>query len=406
VPVICGAMILTIGMGARQSFGIFLKPISMDLNVGREVWSFGISVAALLMGAVSPFVLGVADRLGAAGAVPAAGVVSVVGMAVIAMVQGGVMLTIGNILSGIGLAAAGLGPIFGVVSRSTPVAQRSLALGIVTAGGSFGQFAIVPLASVIQARFGDWHLSMWILAAISALMVVLALGLREAARPAPVAGAPRQQSVGEALREAFALPGFWLLTFGFFVCGFHVTFVGTHLPPYISDQNVGLSLLGLNITPTELGGWAIGLVGLFNIIGSIMWGWLGGRHQRKDMLTLLYLLRSLSFIVFLLLPLSGFSVLLFAATLGFLWLGTVALTSGLVGYLFGPANLSMLFGIVFFSHQIGSFLGGWGGGKLFDLTGSYTAMWWISIGLGLFAALCNWPIRERPVARLMPKPAG
>jgi MFS family permease len=405
VPVICGAVILTIGMGARQSFGIFLKPISMDLGIGREVWSFGIAIAALLMGAVSPFVGGVADRFGAARTVAAGGAVYVLGMAAIAVAEGGVMLTVGNILSGIGMAAAGMGPIFGVVSRSTPAAKRSLALGIVTAGGSFGQFAIVPLASVVQARLGDWHMTMWILAAISVLMVLLALGLRGDARPAPAAGAPRPQSIGEALREAFAVPGFWLLTFGFFVCGFHVTFVGTHLPPYISDQNIGVSLLGLSVTPTELGGWAIGLVGLFNILGSILWGFLGGKYPRKDMLTLLYLLRSLSFIVFLLLPLNGFSVLLFSATLGFLWLGTVPLTSGLVGFMFGPANMAMLFGIVFFSHQVGSFIGGWGGGKLFDLTGSYTAMWWISVALGLFAALCNWPIRERPVARLMPKPA-
>jgi MFS family permease len=400
IPVFCGAIILTIGMGARQSFGIFLKPISEDLNVGRELWSFGIAVSALLMGLVSPFVGGVADRFGAARTIAAGGAVYVLGMALIAIAQEGVLLTLGNVLSGVGLAAAGLGPILGVVGRATPVVKRSVALGIVTAGGSFGQFAVVPLASVVQSRLGDWHLSMWILTALSCLMVLLAVGLREDAAPAPAAGAPKLQSIGEALREAFAVPGFWLLTIGFFVCGFHVTFVGTHLPPYISDQNVGLTLPGISVTPAELGGWAIGLVGLFNIIGALIWGWLGGRYQRKDMLALLYLLRSASFIVFLVLPLSGASVLIFAATLGFLWLGTVPLTSGLVGYMFGPRYMAMLFGIVFASHQVGSFFGGWGGGKLFDLTGNYTLMWWISIALGLAAALCNWPIRERPVARL------
>ena len=213
------------------------------------------------------------------------------------------------------------------------------------------------------------------------------------------------QSVGEALREAFAVPGFWLLTAGFFVCGFHVSFIGLHLPPYIADNAVGMTLGGREITPLELGGWAIGLVGLFNIAGSIMWGWLGGHFPRKDMLALLYALRALGFLVFLLLPLSATSVLIFAATLGFLWLGTISLTSGLVGYIFGPAYMGMLYGIVFFSHQLGSFVGGWGAGRLYDIQGDYNWMWWISIGLGLFAAAMHWLIREQPVPRLSPAPA-
>ena len=403
--VVCGAAILTIGMGARQSFGIFLKPISMDLGLGREVWSFGVAVSALLMGVVAPFAGGIADRFGAARTIAAGSAIYVAGMALIAMAEGGVLLTLGNLLCGAGMAAAGFGPILGVVGRAAPPLRRSLGLGIVTAGSSFGQFAVVPLASVIQARLGDWHASMWILTGLSALMVLLALGLRSPPMPAAAPGAPRPQSAGEALREAFAVPGFWLLTLGYSVCGFQVTFIGTHLPPYISDQGIGMRLLGFVVSPTELGGWAIGLVGLCNILGSILWGWLGGRHRRKDMLVLLYLLRTAAFVAFLALPLSGASVLLFAAALGLLWLGTVPLTSGLVGYMFGPAYLAMLFGIVLFSHQVGSFLGGWGGGWLYDLTGNYTAMWWISIGLGILAAICHWPIRERPVARLAPQPA-
>ena len=405
VPVFCGGLILTIGLGARQSFGIFLKPISMDLHVGRELWSFGIALAMLLMGALSPFVGGIADRFGAARTIASGGALYVAGMAAIALAHGGFLLTLGNLLTGVGLAAAGFGPILGVVGRATPPARRSLALGIATAGGSFGQFAIVPLASVVQDHFGDWHTTMWILTAAAMVMIPLALGLREGRPAARPGGAPRLQTSREALAEAFAVPGFWLLTFGFFVCGFHVAFVGTHLPPYISDNGIGMDLFGRAVSPAELGGWAIGLVGLFNIVGSVLWGWLGGQHKRKDMLTLLYLLRSGVFLVFLLLPLSAGSVLLFAAALGFLWLGTVPLTSGLVGFMFGPTNMSMLYGIVFFSHQIGSFLGGWGGGRLFDLTGNYNAMWWISIGLGLFAALCHWPIREQQVPRLAPSPA-
>ena len=397
VPVICGGVILTIGIGSRQSFGIFQTPIAADLKVGRELWSFGNAVSMLLLGLCSPFVGNLADRFGSARTVAGGGVIYVAGMLIMATATEGVQLTLGNALTGVGMAAAGFGPIFGVITRQTPVVKRSIALGVATAAGSFGQFAVVPLASALQARFGDWHTTMLILALMSLAVLPLTIGLREDRR-AP--GSARPQSSREALEEAFGNGSFWLLTVGFFVCGFHIAFVGLHLPAYISDQAIGMTAFGRTITPLELGGWAIGLVGLFNIAGSLLWAWLGGRHKRKDMLALLYLLRSLVFIAFLALPLSALSVLAFAAALGFLWLGTVPLTSGLVGYLFGPVYMSTLYGIVFFSHQLGSFLGGWGAGRLYDVRGNYDAMWWLSIGLGLFAAAIHWPIRERPVERL------
>lgn len=408
IPVICGALILTIGIGARQSFGIFQTPIAADLGVGRELWSFANAAAMLLVGAVSPFVGSWADRFGAARVVAAGGVLYAGGLFMIALATEGVLLVAGSLVSGVGMAAAGFGPILGAIGRRIPPEKTSLALGLVVAGGSFGQFAIVPFASAMQSLLGDWHMTMTILGVLSIAMIPLALGLRAgkpvAGKPAATATAP-SQSVGEALREAFAVPGFWLLTAGFFVCGFHVSFIGLHLPPYIADNAVGMTLGGREITPLELGGWAIGLVGLFNIAGSIMWGWLGGHFPRKDMLALLYALRALGFLVFLLLPLSATSVLIFAATLGFLWLGTISLTSGLVGYIFGPAYMGMLYGIVFFSHQLGSFVGGWGAGRLYDIQGDYNWMWWISIGLGLFAAAMHWLIREQPVPRLSPAPA-
>jgi MFS family permease len=245
IPVICGAIILTIGIGARQSFGIFQKPIAADLDVGRELWSFSNALALLLMGVFAPFAGNLADRFGTARTVGAGGALYVAGMLMIAMATEGVMLTVGNALAGIGMAAAGFGPILGAIGRQTPVEWRSSALGIATAGGSFGQFAIVPFASILQNRLDNWHSTMFVLAAVSVMMVPLAVGLREnRAVPSKAAGARRPQSSKDALQEAFRTQGFWLLTIGFFVCGFHVTFIGLHLPSYISDNSVGLSFFG------------------------------------------------------------------------------------------------------------------------------------------------------------------
>ena len=400
IAVICGAVILSIGIGARQSFGIFQKPIAADLKVGRELWSFANALAMLLMGALSPFVGNLADRFGTAWTVAVGGLLYVIGMLMIAFATEGVMLTAGNVLCGIGMAAAGFGPIFGAIGRQTPPEKRSVALGVATAGGSIGQFAIVPFASLLQHRLDNWHTTMFILAVASMVMLPLALGLRERRGAAAGPGVGLPQGSKDALQEAFRTQGFWLLTIGFFVCGFHVAFIGLHLPSYISDMGVGMSFFGTRISAIELGGWAVGLVGLFNLAGSLIWGWLGSRYPKKDMLALLYGLRALAFMMFLALPLSWVSVLVFAASLGFLWLGTVPLTSGLVGYMFGPTHMSMLWGIVFFSHQLGSFLGGWGAGRIYDLRGDYGLMWWISVGLGVFAAAVHWMIRERPVARL------
>jgi len=407
IPVICGATILTIAIGARQSFGIFQGPIAMDLGVGREVWSFANALAMLLMGALSPFAGNIADRFGSARTIAGGSVLYIVGMFMTATATEGIQLTAGNALAGVGMAAAGFGPILAAIGRQTPMAKRSLALGIATAGGSFGQFAIVPFTSLMQVHFGNWHTTMLVLAFVSMIMLPLSIGLREGRQTGASASNPvLKQGTTAALREAFHTKGFCLLTAGFFVCGFHVAFVGLHLPSYIADKSIGMSLFGTPISPIELGGWSIGLVGLFNIIGSIIWGWLGGRYLRKDMLALLYSLRALVFLLFFVIPLSGVSVLLFAASLGFLWLGTVPLTSGLVGYIFGPTHMSMLWGIVFFSHQLGSFLGGWLPGLLYDIQGSYDLMWQLSIALGLFSALIHWRISERPVARLAPAAAS
>jgi len=404
----CGFLVLTIGLGVRQSFGIFLKPVSAELHVGRELFSFGTALSMLLMGAVAPLSGRLADRFGSAWTIAGGGVIYVLGMVVTAIMHDGFMLILGNILVGIGLSAASFGPVLGVILRVAPPAKQALAVGICSAGGSFGQFFIVPLAAVLQNYFGDWRPTMWALTAIAVVMIFLAVGLndsREIAANRRASGG--SQSVGAALSEAFSQRSYVLLVIGYFVCGFHVAFVGGHLPAYISDKGIGLSLFGIELSPAELGGWAIGMVGLFNIAGAIIWSAMGAHHKRKNLLALLYLLRSLVFLGFVVAPLSAASVLIFAAALGFLWLGTVPLTTALVGFIFGPVHLTMLNGIVFFGHQVGSFFGGWGGGRLFDLQGNYDMMWWISIALGIVSALLHWPIVEERLTRpaAVPQPA-
>ena len=405
----CGFLVLTIGLGVRQSFGIFLKPVSAELNVGRELFSFGTALSMLVMGAVAPLSGRLCDRYGSAITIAGGGVIYVAGMVVTAVMHDGFMLILGNLLVGIGLSAASFGPVLGVILRVAPPAKQALAVGLCSAGGSFGQFFIVPLAAVLQGYFGDWRPTMWALTALAVLMILLAAGLNDSQQIAANRRAGGGgQSAGQALSEAFGQRSYVLLVVGYFVCGFHVAFVGGHLPAYISDKGIGLSLFGVQLSPAELGGWAIGMVGLFNIAGTILWSSMGARHKRKNLLALLYLLRSAVFLAFVLAPVSAASVLAFAAALGFLWLGTVPLTTALVGYIFGPVHLTMLNGIVFFGHQVGSFFGGWGGGRLFDLQGNYDTMWWIAIGLGVLSAMLHWPIVEerlqRPAAPL-PQPA-
>ncbi|UYN95008.1 MAG: MFS transporter [Enhydrobacter sp.] len=396
----CGFLVLTIGLGVRQSFGIFLKPVSAELDVGRELFSFGTALSMLLMGAVAPLSGRLCDRFGSAWTIAGGSALYVVGMVVTALMHDGFMLILGNVLVGIGLSAASFGPVLGVILRVAPPAKQALAIGICSAGGSFGQFFIVPLAAILQTWFGDWRPTVWALTIIAILMIFLAAGLndsREIAAARKTQGG--RQSAREALGEAFAQKSYVLLVTGYFVCGFHVAFVGGHLPAYISDKGIGLSLFGVELTPAELGGWAIGMVGLFNIVGAVLWSSLGATYKRKNLLSLLYLLRSLVFLAFVVTPLSAASVLAFAGALGFLWLGTVPLTTALVGFIFGPVHVTMLNGIVFFSHQVGSFFGGWGGGRLFDLQGNYDMMWWISIALGLVSALLHWPIVEERLQR-------
>lgn len=404
VVVACGAMMLTLATGVRMNFGLFMPAITKDLRISVELFSFGLAAGQLLMGLVSPLAGALMTRFGIVPVGVAGSGLYVLSLALMALSVDGGTVTLANALGGIAIGLASFSLVFGAVGRAAPPEKRSLALGLATAGGSFGQFAIVPLGSVLLDVYG-WRSAMWVLAALSASMIVLALGLRTPPAPAGSAPPAAAQTTREALAEAFGHRDFVLLTTAFFVCGFHVTFVSTHLPNFIASHGVGMSLLGAELSPAKLGGVAIGLIGLFNIVGTLAAGFLGGRYRKKNLLALIYTSRAVLFAALVLLPLSGWTILGFSIVFGLLFLSTVPLTSGLVGYVFGPTHMATLYGVVFLSHQVGAFLGAWLAGRMFDATGDYVAMWWLSVALGVAAAILHWPIAERPVPRLAARPA-
>ncbi len=388
VIILCGATAMTLSLGIRASFGLFLGPMSVDLAMSREAFAIALAAQNLLWGIVAPFAGAIADKYGPIRVCMVGGVVYAAGLVLAASGASVGVVQLGLAAVGIALGIAGFSVVLGAVGRAAPPEHRSLALGIASAGGSFGQFAIVPVSQAFVTSYG-WSTALMLLAAISFMLVPLAYGLGERKI---VPG--MNQTIGQAVREASGHSGFWFLTAGFFVCGFQVTFVAVHLPAFIADKGL----------PAWLGAASLSLIGLFNIAGTLIAGWLGGRYRKKYVLSLLYLLRSLAFILFLIAPVSETSVLVFGAALGFLWLGTVPLTSGLVAQIFGPAYMSMLYGGVFLSHQLGSFLGAWLGGRVYDATGSYDAIWWASVALGIVAAILHAPIADRTLVRA-PAPA-
>jgi MFS family permease len=384
---------LAVVVGLRQSLGLFLTPISVELGLGRETFALGIGLMNLVWGLGAPFAGAVADRHGAGRVAALGGLLYAGGLLAMTLGGQGEQLLAGGVLLGLGLSGAGFSVVLGAVGRAAPPERLSAALGLASVGGSIGQFLALPYTYLLIGSFG-WAASLLILAATAALVVPLARGIAGAAA-APALDAPGAQSLGEAVREAVRHRGFWLLSAGFFVCGFHLAFVAVHLPAYLSDKDL----------PVWLAATALTLIGLCNVFGTLGCGLLGQRYPKKSVLSLLYLLRALVFLAFLVVPVSEASVLAFGAAMGFLWLGTVPLTSGLVAHIFGPTYMSMLFGIVFLSHQVGGFGGAWLAGYLYDLTGSYDLMWWLSAALGLASAALHWPIDERPVARLRPAAA-
>ncbi|KJK19635.1 MFS transporter [Pseudomonas sp. BIGb0427] len=385
------ALILALSLGVRHGFGLFLAPMSADFGWGRGVFAFAIALQNLIWGLAQPFAGALADRLGAAKVVMVGGILYAAGLVLMGMSDSALTLSLSaGLLIGIGLSGTSFSVILGVVGRAVPPEKRSMAMGIASAAGSFGQFAMLPGTLGLIGWLG-WSAALLVLGLLVAFIVPLVGLLRD--RPLPSQG--NDQTLGQALREACSHSGFWLLALGFFVCGFQVVFIGVHLPAYLVDQHL----------PATIGTTVLALVGLFNIVGTYTAGWLGGRMSKPRLLTALYLLRAVVIVLFLWAPISQFSAYLFGIAMGLLWLSTVPLTNGTVATLFGVRNLSMLGGIVFLFHQLGAFLGGWLGGVVYDRTGNYDLVWQISILLSLLAAALNWPVRERPVARLQAQAA-
>ncbi|MDU9416728.1 MFS transporter [Pseudomonas sp. zfem005] len=380
------SLILALSLGIRHGFGLFLAPMSAEFGWGREVFAFAIALQNLIWGLAQPVTGAIADRFGAMKTVVIGGVLYAVGLVLMGYSHSPMGLSLSaGLLIGIGLSGTSFSVILGVVGRAVPPEKRSMAMGIAAAAGSFGQFAMLPGTLGLIGWLG-WSSALLALGLLVALIVPLAGMLKD--QPLPVAA--HEQTLGEALREACSHSGFWLLALGFFVCGFQVVFIGVHLPAYLVDQHL----------PAQVGTTVLALVGLFNVFGTYIAGWLGGRLSKPRLLTVLYLLRAVVIVAFVYSPLSTWSAYAFGIAMGLLWLSTVPLTNGTVATLFGVRNLSMLGGIVFLFHQLGAFLGGWLGGYLYDHTGSYDMVWQISILLSLMAAALNWPVRERPVARL------
>jgi len=382
---VVGAALVTVTFGIRQVFGLFVVPMSVTLGSGVQVIALAIAVQNLVWGFSSPFFGALADRVGAWKVAMVGAAIYTVGLLSSALIvsPGGVFL--GQTLIGLGLGSAGISIALGAVGRVVPPERRSIAFGLVTSFGSFGQFALLPVTQMLIGDHG-WQMALLILSFLTAAMMAMALGMRTApqARTATVA----ELTTGETLRVAVRSRDYILLTAGFFVCGLQLVFITTHLPVFLFDNGVDASIAS----------WALALIGLFNIIGAFVCGWLGSKFSKRKTLAIVYFLRGAIMCSFFLLPVTPVSALVFGAAMGLLWLGTIPLTSGLIVTFFGPKHLSMLYGIAFASHQVGSFVGSWLGGILYDMTSSYSIMWWLNVAAALFAFTVNWIIREQPVA--------
>jgi MFS family permease len=393
IVMLAGALVVNFSMGIRHGMGLFLTPMTLEVQMSREAFSFAIAVQNICWGLSSPFLGMFADRYGAGRTIAITCVLYAIGLIGMQFSSTPLALALtGGAIIGIAQGGCTIAVVSGVIGRAVPAAQRAQALAISGALGACGQFYLTPFLQWVIADFG-WQASLICAAFLMVAVAPVAVALTEPGRTPGVAGAG--QSAGAAVREALGERGFILLCLGYFVCGLQVVFIGVHLPSYLRDQ--GMS--------ANTGVAALALIAVGNILGTYCWGMQGARYPRRYLLSAIYLLRAIVILIFLAAPLTPLSVYVFAFAIGTLWLSTVPLTNGLVAHIFGVNYLSMLAGVVFLAHQVGSFLGAWMGGYLFDRTGSYTLAWLIAAGFGVFAALIHLPIREEPVKRLALAPA-
>ncbi|MDD2177290.1 MFS transporter [Acidovorax sp. D2M1] len=390
----CGAAIVTLSMGIRHGFGLWLLPITQEMGWTRQSFALAIAIQNLSWGVIGIFAGMVADRFGAFRVLIGGAALYGLGLAGMALSPTPTLFALtAGVLIGAAQAGTTYAVIYGVLGRQIAPEKRSWAMGVAAAAGSFGQFLMVPVEGWLIAGLG-WQQALLVLSMAVLLIVPLAFGLREPGFKG-TAPAKREQTIQQALGEAFRYPSFNLLMAGYFVCGFQVVFIGVHMPSYLKDH--GLS--------PQVASYALALIGLFNVFGTYIAGTLGQRMPKRHILAFIYFARAVAISIFLLVPLSPLSVYVFSAVMGTLWLSTIPPTNATIAQIFGVQHLSMLGGFVFFSHQIGSFLGVWLGGYLYDATGSYDIVWYIAIGLGVFAALVNLPVKESPITRNTPQPA-
>lgn len=390
--IVSGSLIALLTFGPRSAMGFFQLPMLADTGWDRSTFALAMALQNLCWGLGQPFFGALADKYGTARILTLSGILYAGGLLLMANAGSPIWLHIGGgVLIGLAIAAGSFGVVLSAFARNVSPEQRSLAFGIGTAAGSAGMFLFAPLSQALISSFG-WSDSLVYMGALMLIVPLLAYPLRGNANSGSQSQSQFKQSVGEALKEAFGHKSYLLLTSGFFVCGFQVAFITAHFPAYLGD-------IGIDARYAVI---AMALIGFFNIIGSLASGVIGQRYSKPYFLALIYLARSAAVTLFLLLPQSPTSVILFAIVMGLLWLSTVPPTNALVAIMFGTRHLGLLGGLVFLSHQIGSFLGVWMGGYLYDRLGSYDSVWWFGVALGIFAAIVHWPIREKPVERTIP----
>jgi len=395
----CGAAVVTMSMGIRHGFGLWMQPLTQAHGWTRETYAFAMAIQNISWGIAGIFAGMVADRFGAFRVIIGGALLYALGLMGMAQASTPLMLMLSTgVLIGVAQAGTTYAVVYGVIGRNVPAERRSWAMGVAAAAGSFGQFLMVPIEGQLISSLG-WQEALTVLGFAALLVVPLAWGLREPGFAAGQTPVRREQTIFQALTEAFQYRSFQLLMAGYFVCGFQVVFIGVHMPSYLKDH--GLS--------PQVASYALALIGLFNIFGTYFSGVLGQRIPKRYILAFIYFARAVVIALFIWAPLTPGSVYVFAAVMGVLWLSTVPATNAAIAQIFGVAHLSMLSGFVFLSHQMGSFLGVWLGGVLYDRTGSYDVVWYIAIALGVFAGLINLPVKEAPIARhsgLSSAPAG